>query len=191
MALTKVTKDMKIIQALSDLPNASDGLSAAQLKAKFDEGGEALKTYLNDTLTVEIDSHVAKTGSYAEYGISTAQSIPTATFTQISWNTTIRADAANTELSGGSIKIKETGIYHIKYSISFSSSAITGSLAVGLKNGIDHKYLRPPNSTAETDYFVSLSANDTIGIGVTQNSGSAQNVLQDNRYTFLQVRRVG
>jgi len=50
MAITKITKDMAIIAALADLPNATDGLSASTLKAKFDEGGSALKTYINDTL---------------------------------------------------------------------------------------------------------------------------------------------
>lgn len=56
MAFTKVTKDMGIISALADKPNDVGGLSAAQLKAKFDEGGQALKTYLNGTLTAELEA---------------------------------------------------------------------------------------------------------------------------------------
>lgn len=55
MALTTFDYDMKIIQALDDEPNDVGGLSAAQLKAKFDEGGEQIKTFLNDTLLPEID----------------------------------------------------------------------------------------------------------------------------------------
>jgi hypothetical protein len=47
MAFTKLTKDMNIIAALDDEPNDVGGLSAAQLKAKFDEGGLALKTFIN------------------------------------------------------------------------------------------------------------------------------------------------
>jgi hypothetical protein len=54
MAVTQFTKDMNIIAALSDEPNDSDGLSAAQLKAKFDEGGLALKEYLNDSLIPDL-----------------------------------------------------------------------------------------------------------------------------------------
>lgn len=50
MAFEKFNKDMKIISALDDEPNDVGGLTAAELKAKFDEGGEALKRYLNDTL---------------------------------------------------------------------------------------------------------------------------------------------
>lgn len=50
MAFEKFNKDMKIISALDDEPNDVGGLTAAALKAKFDEGGEALKRYINDTL---------------------------------------------------------------------------------------------------------------------------------------------
>lgn len=50
MAITPVSKDMAVIGALADLPNSTDGLTAAQLKAKFDEGGTALKDYINNTL---------------------------------------------------------------------------------------------------------------------------------------------
>lgn len=56
MAFTKVTKDMSIIGALADKPNDVGGLTAAQLKAKFDEAGEALKLYLNNTLTAELEA---------------------------------------------------------------------------------------------------------------------------------------
>ena len=56
MALSKFTKDMAIISALDDEPNDVGGLSAAELKAKFDEGGQAIKTFINETLTTEVDS---------------------------------------------------------------------------------------------------------------------------------------
>ena len=53
--LTKFTEDMNKIASLDDQP----ALTSAQLKAKFDEGGVAVKTYLNDTLTLEVESQVA------------------------------------------------------------------------------------------------------------------------------------
>ncbi len=56
MALTEFTKNMDIIAALDDYPNDVDGLTAAQLKAKFDEGGKALQTYLNDTLLPQLEA---------------------------------------------------------------------------------------------------------------------------------------
>lgn len=50
MAMDGFTKDMNIIQQLNDEPNDRDGLTAGELKAKFDEGGLALKDYLNNTV---------------------------------------------------------------------------------------------------------------------------------------------
>lgn len=50
MALPKMDKDLAIIQQLSDLPNSDDGLTADELKAKFDEAVLALKAYLNEKL---------------------------------------------------------------------------------------------------------------------------------------------
>lgn len=54
MALTKFEKDMSIIQKLDDEPNDVGGLTAAELKAKFDEGGEAIKEYINGTLVPNV-----------------------------------------------------------------------------------------------------------------------------------------
>lgn len=50
MALPKMDKDLAIIQQLSDLPNSEDGLTADELKAKFDEAALAIKAYLNEKL---------------------------------------------------------------------------------------------------------------------------------------------
>lgn len=59
MALTKLTTDLNIIQTLDTLPNDVQGLSAPLLKAKFDEGPNAIKTFINDVLTVGIDTAIA------------------------------------------------------------------------------------------------------------------------------------
>ena len=59
MALPKFQKDMAIISALDDEPNDVGGLSAAELKAKFDEGGQAIKDYINNTLTKQADATLA------------------------------------------------------------------------------------------------------------------------------------
>lgn len=55
MALTKISKNMAIISALDDEPNDVGGMSSAELKAKFDEGGASLKTYINETLIPELE----------------------------------------------------------------------------------------------------------------------------------------
>lgn len=68
MAFTKITKDMNIIAALDDEPNDVGGLSAAQLKAKFDEGGLALKTFVNGTLIDELEAGAAAASIGAKDG---------------------------------------------------------------------------------------------------------------------------
>lgn len=71
MELTKFEKDMAIIQALDDEPNDVGGLTSAELKAKFDEGGEAIKTYINETLLPETQKLVASYSSEGNRILST------------------------------------------------------------------------------------------------------------------------
>lgn len=57
MPLTKMTVNVNNIQALSDRPNTTDGLTSAELKERFDKAGADLKTYLNTVLTEELDDN--------------------------------------------------------------------------------------------------------------------------------------
>ena len=52
--ITMLDGDLNIIQALDDEPNDVGGLTSAELKAKFDEAGNTIKTYINGTLIPEI-----------------------------------------------------------------------------------------------------------------------------------------
>jgi len=56
MAITTSTTDLEIIAALDDEPNDVGGLSAAELKATFDESGLALQEYINTVLIPELDA---------------------------------------------------------------------------------------------------------------------------------------
>lgn len=55
MAITFFTEDLNIIQKLDDQPNDVGGLSADELKQKFDESGNKIKDFLNNTLIPELD----------------------------------------------------------------------------------------------------------------------------------------
>lgn len=48
MSIPKLTTDLSIIQKLSDLPNSTEGLTAEQLKAKFDEAGLEIQRWINE-----------------------------------------------------------------------------------------------------------------------------------------------
>ena len=52
--ITLLDGDLNIIQKLDDEPNDVGGLTSAELKAKFDEAGNTIKTYINETLIPEI-----------------------------------------------------------------------------------------------------------------------------------------
>lgn len=52
--------DLDIIQKLDDEPNDVGGLTAAELKAKFDEAGNTIKKYINNTLLPGISDTVAE-----------------------------------------------------------------------------------------------------------------------------------
>ena len=79
MALSKFNTDMNIISALATEPNDVGGLTDAELKAKFDAGPNAIKAYINDTLTSEIDAQ--KATKEEVQGITLGQ-IPDGTITE-------------------------------------------------------------------------------------------------------------
>ena len=49
MLIDKLNEDLSFISALSDRPN-DNGMSAAELKEKFDKAGNTIKEYINSTL---------------------------------------------------------------------------------------------------------------------------------------------
>lgn len=74
MALTKLTADLDNIQALSDKPNEIEGLTADQLKAKFDKGANDIKDYINDTLIDELDTSITDIDT-AQTDINNAEAV--------------------------------------------------------------------------------------------------------------------
>ena len=75
MGLPPFDHDMDIIQKLDDEPNDVGGLTAAELKAKFDEPGNAVKQYMNTALIPAVDAAVDHVDQVAEIGQFTADNI--------------------------------------------------------------------------------------------------------------------
>ena len=65
--LTKLLTDLYIISLLDDEPNDVGGMSSAELKAKFDEAANTIKTYINESLIPEL----AGTNGAESVGIKT------------------------------------------------------------------------------------------------------------------------
>ena len=77
---------MQVIQLLDNEPNDVGGMTAADLKAKFDEGGEAVKEFINNILTAEADAAFA---TKAEVQSVVLGQIPDGTVTQEKLSTDI------------------------------------------------------------------------------------------------------
>lgn len=71
MALTKLIANVNNIQALSDKPNEIDGLTSAELKARFDKAGADIKTYINETLTGQLDAIIETIPDADDYVLKT------------------------------------------------------------------------------------------------------------------------
>lgn len=66
LVIPGLDSDLDVIQKLDDEPNDVGGLTAAQLKAKFDESGNIVKKYLNETLLPAISETVVEAEVRAE-----------------------------------------------------------------------------------------------------------------------------
>lgn len=66
MSLTRLTEDLNIHQKLEDEPNDVGGLSAQELKKKFDQAGLAIQKYLNETHLPEEEKAVSDALSQAK-----------------------------------------------------------------------------------------------------------------------------
>lgn len=65
-SLLPFSKEMGIISALDDEPNDVGGLTAAELKAKFDEAGLSIQKYINETLIPAVLTEDATEADRAE-----------------------------------------------------------------------------------------------------------------------------
>lgn len=57
MSITKLTQNVEVISTLPDAPTQT----AAELKAKFDEGSSIIKNYLNNSLIEELEEIIPST----------------------------------------------------------------------------------------------------------------------------------
>lgn len=78
MAYERITDDLDVIVKLDDEPNDIGGLSPEELKAKFDEAGNAIKTYINETLLPAMEGE----NGAENIGIAGISQISTATNVQ-------------------------------------------------------------------------------------------------------------
>lgn len=154
MALTKLTAVVNNIQALADRPTET----AAQVKVLFDKAGTDIKTFLNDTLTVEADATFATKVELADVvagGIADGS-------------------VADVKLSGTAGQIKERVSTHTALS---ASETVVGhvELATSAETtaGTDGtRAVHPLGLKSATDLLIPLSQATWVKIGEQIVSGS-------------------
>lgn len=58
--IRELTRNLDIVSGLENEPNDEGGMSAAELKAKFDESGNAIKSYINGTLIPDVTEEITR-----------------------------------------------------------------------------------------------------------------------------------
>lgn len=130
MAIPKMTDELNIISQLGDNPNTDNGLTAEELKAKFDEAPKLIKEYINNKLVPAVqkvetatdgnaakiqamESSLSETTSLANSAAAAAKNAQTTA------NEAKQAAAAaggmQREFSSGKISTQE---YHYNYPLS-------------------------------------------------------------------------
>lgn len=56
MAIAILTENLAVHQSMADEPNGEDGLTAGEVKAKFDQAALAIQKYLNETVVPAVNA---------------------------------------------------------------------------------------------------------------------------------------
>lgn len=110
MSFTKLTKDLDIIQKLDDEPNDVGGLTASELKKKFDDSGNAIKEYLNETLIPELDTAVGGKTSKDYVDTEVAKCIPK-TGGEVGGTFTVNGIVKLVDGNGAALVMVDNGFY--------------------------------------------------------------------------------
>lgn len=160
MSFTRFQAEVGNISALSNTPNVTDGLSGAQLRARFDKAAEDIKAYLNNVLLVQLEG----TGSAGNLGITEIDGLVADTV-QEALEALYQAilDASQGEIPDGSVttqKLADTSVTAPK----IAAGAVTMEKTTGVQAQHKTKSVTVPAITAGGTQTVS-------GVtGVTENN---------------------
>lgn len=190
MDFTPLEKDMNIISALDDEPNDVGGLTATELKAKFDEGGNAIKDYLNNTMIPEVKAALGdKAGKDELQGLVLGQ-IPDGTITEDKLSEELKeqigsmAPASDVFTKEETLSPETAALYELddtaapddvfiilalgagKYGYGITVKYPDGTPAAGLSvTGVTDR-LGKAITTDENGYFLAVSENNEISFSI-------------------------
>ena len=150
---------------------------------------------INETYQ-ELAAHKAEMVSYAEFGTTALQSIPSgATYTDIVLTST-RKGKEYSILENGGIKFLQKGTYQVICNVPINDGK-TGERRLNLVlNGItnvagDYKTPQVFRTILQINKFIDANIGDTLKIQIYQNSGESLDVAQFPELMFVQVKKVG
>lgn len=190
MDFTPLEKNMDIISALDDEPNDVGGLTATELKAKFDEGGNAIKDYLNNTVIPEVKVALGdKAGKDELQGLVLGQ-IPDGTITEDKLSEELKeqigsmAPASDVFTKEETLSPETAALYELddtaapddvfiilalgagKYGYGITVKYPDGTPAAGLSvTGVTDR-LGKAITTDENGYFLAVSENNKISFSI-------------------------
>lgn len=178
MPLSKLTTDLNIHQSLPDQPNANDGLTPEELKAKFDEAANLIKDYVNNTQTVELDArdnaNVKLTGNQTIADVKTFTSSPIVPVPITDTQASTKKYVDDTVLALENQTVKTAGNQTIADIKTFTSSPIvptpTTDMQASTKKYVDARELHLQGQvTANANNISNLQLADTQNVKLTGN----------------------
>lgn len=171
MGLRKLLENLNIIQALPDKPTNT----ATELKQQFDLSGNKIKTYINETLTEDLDSALSTINTTLS---SKANSSDVYTKTEI--DTLLEAKANSSDVSNN---YKQKSAFNIlKYGVFIPSSqyeTIINYPEGFMENNCVLLNFQYRGNNSDVDFEAILSSE---GIVISRKSGSAvrdENILYE------------
>jgi hypothetical protein len=200
MAFTTCSVATNNIASLDDLPNDVGGLTAAQLKAKFDQFGADFVAWFNATHIAEADAHLAdKTQHISGNAVvsayhSAAQSIADSVYTALAFsiNEFNTDNMHDTVINNTRITFKTAGKYLVSAFVPWEAGS--GTRIVGFNINGAGGILNPVRSIVSSGLvnqqavmLYDANVNDYTEVNVYQDSGGAINVAIGARVFAVKV----
>ena len=187
MALSTYSGNTDYIAQLNDQPNDNDGLSAAELKAKFDQFGTEFKEYFNETHLPEVETAINAAASGIPTGGADASILLDGTITNEKLKSTAGSEAVDTNV------IRDGAVTGDKLEASVKSAveAVAGkasftTITVTLDKDDWSNSIQTVTATGvtATNAVIATSANDDTSYTAWNNCGIHATVQALNSLTF-------
>lgn len=180
MALPKFEKDILIISKLADEPNDVGGLSAEELKSKFDEGSKLIRDFLNVELIPAVASDIAA----AAQGIAGGEGIDGASLRD--------GSVSSEKLTSGSVTAAKIGLNAVT-AAKIANAAVTADKLA--EDSVNTKHVADGAITREKIAEQAISADKIFpGAVVTDklaNSAVTEDKIAPNAVSAVYYAEIG